>query len=175
MVSGSDSHSGQVSLHFFPAVLDVERGYLFIRSWAFTVAFRMSSWDTVFFQTGCSFPTWHASTLRNSMVDIVLASSLNSFSQWFHTAPCKVFFHCLLFGVFSKSEYALGRLYVRRSFFTIDTQLDDPSSFIANCRMTMSRMYSDGGEFPSSPMMFLKKFRTLIWICASMGRAPSRR
>ena len=86
VVSGSDPHSGQVSLHFFPAVLDVERGYLFIRSWAFTVAFRMSSWDTVFFKTGCSFPTWHASTLRNSMVDIVLASSLNSFSQWFHTA-----------------------------------------------------------------------------------------
>ena len=76
VVSGSPSHNGQMLLHFFPAVLDVERGYRFTKSWALTVAFRMSSWDVVFLQTGCSFPAWHASIFRNSMVDIVLASSL---------------------------------------------------------------------------------------------------
>ena len=167
VVSGSTSHNGQMLLHFFPAVLDVERGYRFTKSWALTVAFRMSSWDVVFLQTGCSFPAWHASIFRNSMVDIVLASSLSSFCQWLDTASFKVFFHCIFFGVFSRSVYALGRPYIRRSFFTIVTQLDDSSSFIANCRMIILRMYSDGGELFSSSMMFLKKFSTLSW-CVSV-------
>ena len=59
----------------------------------------------------------------------LLASSLNSFSQWFHTAPCKVFFHCLLFGVFSKSvwnkiEDNLKELYTKISDQICTTSVD---------------------------------------------------
>ena len=173
--SGSTLHRGQVSLCLLPAVRLVVRGYLWVSSRTWIVAFLIESGHDRFCHAGCTWDKLHDSIHMYFSDDIVSASSCRI---WVHLPSTAVFtmrFQMCLAGGFMSSSSTEGSSYLRSSAFALAAQLEECVSFIASCLCTRSLMNNDGALGMSAAMMLRSVVSTLISSSASIGGMPIKK
>ena len=173
VVSDPSWHNGQVSHLLAPAVHDVVSRYCFTNSWAFTVAFQMSSASASSSQMGCSLRTSYDLMFSYSRLVIILASSC-SFS---------VHASCMAILTLFFPEYLLWwSIYtvICRGQVTFPPQLLDVIHPVSGLWLLHHQLHDNevtdiDGRWSVAGTMLQKSMQDFVSLRASTGATPDSR